>query len=111
MDISQTKKAPTQAQKPFAMTLEFAQKSRDSPHKVEIPLLKQAAESFVPDMNKRDDIAAAESLSCPFEKQLCDHKQVTQDISRVKEGDSKKKQAPKYIPDAPLDCKMAEVPV
>jgi hypothetical protein len=82
--ISQTKKAPTQVQKPFAMTLEFAQKSRESPHKVEIPLLKQAAESFVPDMNKRDDIASAESMSSPFEKQLCDNKQVTQDIFGVK---------------------------
>jgi hypothetical protein len=48
------------------MTLEFAQKSRESPHKVEIPLLKQAAESFVPGMNKRDDVAAAESMSSPF---------------------------------------------
>jgi ribonucleotide monophosphatase NagD (HAD superfamily) len=38
--ISQTKKAPTQLQKPSAMTLEFAQKSRESPNKVEIPLLK-----------------------------------------------------------------------
>jgi hypothetical protein len=52
------------------MTLEFAQKSRESPHKVEIPLLKQAAESFLPEMNKRDDIAAAESMYSPFEKQL-----------------------------------------
>jgi hypothetical protein len=25
-------------------------------------------------MNKKDDIAAAESMSSPFEKQLCDHK-------------------------------------
>jgi hypothetical protein len=33
IDISQTKKAPTQVQKTFAMTLEFAQKSRESPHK------------------------------------------------------------------------------
>jgi hypothetical protein len=29
IDISHTKKAPTQVQKPFAMTLEFAQKSRE----------------------------------------------------------------------------------
>jgi hypothetical protein len=29
IDISQTKKAPTQVQKPFAMTLEFAQNSRN----------------------------------------------------------------------------------
>jgi hypothetical protein len=79
-DIAQTKKAPTQVQKPFVMTLEFAQKSRESPHRVEIPLLKQAAESFVPEMNKRYDIAAAESISSPFEKQMCDHKRVTQDI-------------------------------
>jgi hypothetical protein len=93
------------------MTLEFAQKSRESPHKVEIPLMKQAADSSVPDMNKRDDIAAAESISSPFEKQLCDHKQVTQDIFRVKEGDSKKKQVPKYFADTPSECKMAEVPV
>jgi hypothetical protein len=84
IDIAQTKKAPTQVQKPFAMTLEFAQKSRESPQKVEIPLLKQAAKSFVPEMNKRDDIAAAESISSPFEKQLCDHKQVTQDVFGVK---------------------------
>jgi hypothetical protein len=62
------------------MTLEFAQKSRESPHKVETPLLKQAAESFVSEMNKIDDIAAAESMSSPFENQLCDHKQVKQDI-------------------------------
>jgi hypothetical protein len=61
------------------MTLEFAQNSRESPHKVDIPLLKQAAESFVPDMNKIDDIAAAESMSSPFENQMCDHKQATQD--------------------------------
>jgi hypothetical protein len=45
-------------------------------------------------MNKRDDIAAAESMSSPFEKQLCNHKQVTQDIFRVKEGGSKKQQVP-----------------
>jgi hypothetical protein len=111
IDISQTKKAPTQVQKPFAMTLKFAQKSRESPHKVKIRLLKQAAESFLPDMNKRDDFVAAESMSSPFEKQMCDHKQVTQDIFRVKEGDSKNKQVPKYFADAPSDCKMAEVPV
>jgi hypothetical protein len=66
IDISQTKKAPTQVQKPFVMTLEFAQQSRESPQKVEIPLLKQAAESFVPDMNKRYDFVAAESISSPF---------------------------------------------
>jgi hypothetical protein len=59
---------PTQVQKHFAMTLEFAQKSRESPHKVEIPLLKQAAESFIPGTNKRDDVAAAESMSSSFEK-------------------------------------------
>jgi hypothetical protein len=56
IDIAQTKKAPTQVQKPFSMTLEFGQKSRASPHKVDITLLKQAAESFVPEMNKRYDI-------------------------------------------------------
>jgi hypothetical protein len=66
IDIAQTKKAPPQVHKPFAMTLEFAQKSRESPHRVEIPLLKQSGESFVPEMNKRDDIAAAESMSSPF---------------------------------------------
>jgi hypothetical protein len=65
--ISQTKKPPTKFQKPFAMTLEFAQKSRESPHRVEIPLLKQAAESFVPDTHKRDAIAEAESISSHFE--------------------------------------------
>jgi hypothetical protein len=95
IDISQTKKAPTQVQKPFAVNWEFAQKSRESPHKVEIPLLKQAVDIFVPDMNKRDGVAAAEIISSPFEKQLCDHKQVTQDIFRVKEGDSKNKVVPK----------------
>jgi hypothetical protein len=109
IDIAQTKKAPTQVQKPFAVTVEFAQNSRESPHKVEIPLLKKAAESFVPGMNKRDDVVAAESISSPFEKQKCDHKQVTQDIFRVK-GDSKKSKS-KYFADAPSDCKMAEVPV
>jgi hypothetical protein len=98
IEISQIKKAPTQVQKPFAMTLEFAQKSRESPHKVEIPLLKQAAESFIPDMNNRDDVAAAESmLYSPFEKQPCDHKQVTQDILRMKEGDSKKNKSPSIL--------------
>jgi hypothetical protein len=111
IDISQTKKAPTQVQKPFAVNLEFAQKSREYPHKAEIPLLKQAAESFLPEMNKRDDIAASESMPSPFEKQLCDHKQVTQDNFGVKEGESKNKQVPKYFADAPSDCKMAEVPV
>jgi hypothetical protein len=89
------------------MTFEFAQKSRESPHKVENFLLKQAAESFVPDMNKRDEVAASESMSSPFENQLCEHKQATQYISRVKEGDSKKA-SPQ---DAPSNCKMPEVPV
>jgi hypothetical protein len=111
IDISQTKKAPTQVQKLFAITLEFAQKSRESPHKVEIPLLKQAPESFVPDMNKRDDIAAAERMSSPFEKQLCNHKQVTQYMCGVKGGESKKKHVPNYFADTPSDCKMAEVSV
>jgi hypothetical protein len=66
IDISQTRKAQTQVQKLFTMTLEFAQKSRESPHKVDIPLLKQTAESFIPDMNTRDGVAAAESMSSPF---------------------------------------------
>jgi hypothetical protein len=48
------------------MTLEFAQKSRESPHKVEIPLLKHAADSFVPGMNKRDDAASSESMPSSF---------------------------------------------
>jgi hypothetical protein len=61
IDIAQSKKAPTQVQKTFAMTLKFAQKSRESSHKVEIPLLKQAADSFVPGMNKRGDVTAAKS--------------------------------------------------
>jgi hypothetical protein len=77
LDKAQTKKAPIQVQKPFLITLEFAQKSRESPqspHKVDIPLLKQAAESFVPVMDKRYDVAAAESIPLPFEKQPCDHK-------------------------------------
>jgi hypothetical protein len=30
---------------------------------------------------------------------------------RVQEGDSKNKQVPKYIADAPSDCKMAKLPV
>jgi hypothetical protein len=111
IEISQTKKAPTQVQKPFAMTLEFAQKSRESPHKVEIPLLTQAAGSFVPDMNKRDGIAAAESMYSPFEKQLCDNKQVTQYIFRVKEGDSKTKQVPRYFADTPSDYNIVKVHV
>jgi hypothetical protein len=93
------------------MTLEFVQNSRESAHKVEIPLLKQAAESFVPGTNKRDDVSAAESMYSPFEKQRCDHKQVIQEIFRVKEGDIKKKQVPKYFADAPSDCRMVKVPV
>jgi hypothetical protein len=84
IDIAQTKKAPTKVQKPFVMSLEFAQKSRESPQKVEIPQLKQAEESFIPRMNKRDDVAADECMSSPFENLLCYHKQVTQYISRVK---------------------------
>jgi hypothetical protein len=35
-------------------------------------------------MNKRDDVAAAENMFAPFENQLCDHKQVTHNIFRVK---------------------------
>jgi hypothetical protein len=62
-------------------------------------------------MNKRNDVAAAERMYSPFEKQLCDHNQVTHDMFRVKEGDSKYKQVPKYFADAPSDCKMPEVPV
>jgi hypothetical protein len=111
IDISQTKKAPAQVQKPFAKTLEFAQKSRESPHKVEIPLLKQAEESFVPAMNKRDDITSAESMSSPFKKHLCDQKQATKYIFWGKECESKNKQVPKYFADTPSDCKMVEVPV
>jgi hypothetical protein len=91
IDIAQTKKAPTQVKKPFAKTLEFAQNSRASPHMVEIPLLQQTAESFVIGMNKRDDVAASEIMSSAFESQLCNHKQVTQYMFRVNEGDSKKK--------------------
>jgi hypothetical protein len=52
-----------------------------------------------------------EIMSSPFEKQLRDHNQVTQYIFRVKEDDSKKKQAPKYFDDAPSDYKMAKIPV
>jgi hypothetical protein len=40
------------------MAFEFAQKSRESPHKVEIPLLKQAAERFVLAMNKICDVSS-----------------------------------------------------
>jgi hypothetical protein len=97
IDISKTKKDPTQVQKPFALTQEFAQKARESSRKVEIPLLKQAAESFVPVMNKIDGIVAAESMSSPFEKHLCHHKKVTQYIFRVKEGDSKKRKSPSIL--------------
>jgi hypothetical protein len=50
-------------------------------------------------------------MSSTFKKQLCDRKQVTQDMIRVKEVDSTKKQVPEYFTDAPSDCKMAEVPV
>jgi hypothetical protein len=50
-------------------------------------------------------------MSSPFEKQLCDHKQVTQDSFGVKDGESKNKQVPKYFADAPSDCNMDEVPV
>jgi hypothetical protein len=60
-------------------------------------LLKQDAESFVPDMNKRDDVVAVESMSSTFEKHMCDRKQVTQDIFRVKEGDSKKSNSPSIL--------------
>jgi hypothetical protein len=52
--------------------------------------MKQAAESFVPGTKQRDDVASAESMSSPFEKQMCDHTQFTQDMFRVKEGDRKK---------------------
>jgi hypothetical protein len=68
INIAHTKKGPTQVQKPFAMTLEFPQESRESPHEVEIPLLKQAAESFVPGLNERYYFAADKSMSSPFEK-------------------------------------------
>jgi hypothetical protein len=34
IDTSQTNKAPTQVQKPLAMTLDFAQKSMEPPHEV-----------------------------------------------------------------------------
>jgi hypothetical protein len=37
--------------------------------------------------------------------------QVTQDIFRMKQGDSQKEQVPKYFAGAPSDYKMAEVPV
>jgi hypothetical protein len=50
------------------MTLDVAQKSRKSSHKVELPLPKQAAESFIPGMNERDDFSAAERVSSSFEK-------------------------------------------
>jgi hypothetical protein len=50
-------------------------------------------------------------MSSPFENQLCDHKQVTQDMFVVKEGESKNKQVPKYFANTPSDFNMAEVPV
>jgi hypothetical protein len=59
------------------MTLEFAQKSRELPNKVEIRLMKEAGNRFIPGMNKRYEIAAAKKISSPYEKQPCDHKQVT----------------------------------
>jgi hypothetical protein len=62
-------------------------------------------------MNKRDDVSAAESISSPFENQMCVHKQVTQYTFGVKQGDSKNKQVPKYFADSHSDFKMAEVPV
>jgi hypothetical protein len=55
-------------------------KSQGNHHTVEISLPKQNADIFIPGMNTRDNFAAAESMSSPFEKQLCDHTQVTQDI-------------------------------
>jgi hypothetical protein len=42
---------------------------------------------------------------------MCGHKQVTQYIFGVKEGESKNKQVPKYFTDTPSDFKIAEVPV
>jgi hypothetical protein len=62
-------------------------------------------------MSERNAIEAAESMSSPFEKHLCDHTQVTQDIFGVKEGETKNKQVPKYFADTPSDCNMTEVPV
>jgi hypothetical protein len=62
-------------------------------------------------MNTRYDVAAGERMSSPFEKQLCDHKQVTQYIFRMKDGDSKKSKSPNILLMPPSDCKMAEVPV
>jgi hypothetical protein len=59
--------------------------------------VKQVAGIFVPGMNNRDDVAAAESMSSSFEKQLCDHKQVTQVDFREKEGDSKKDKSPSIL--------------
>jgi hypothetical protein len=50
-------------------------------------------------------------MSSPFEKHLCDHKQVTQYICGVKKGESKNKRVPKYFADASSDCNMAEVSV
>jgi hypothetical protein len=97
IDIEQTKKAPPQVHKPFAMTFEFAQKSREPPQKVEIPLLEQATDNFVPGTNNRDGIAAAESMTSSFEKQTYDHKKFTQDIIRMKEGDSTKSKSPSML--------------
>jgi hypothetical protein len=42
---------------------------------------------------------------------MCDHKQVTEDMFGVKEGESKNKQVPKHFSDTLSDFKMAEVPV
>jgi hypothetical protein len=46
IDIAQSKKAPSQVQKAFAITLELTQNSMTSPNKVDIPLLKEVVESF-----------------------------------------------------------------
>jgi hypothetical protein len=36
-------------------------------------------------------------MSSPFDKQRCDHKQVAQDIFRVKEGDINKIKSPSIL--------------
>jgi plastocyanin domain-containing protein len=49
---------PIPCSETFYNDLNFAQNSRASPDKVEIPLPKEAERSFVPGMNKEDDMTA-----------------------------------------------------
>ena len=57
----------------------------------------------------QEDSTIIDNTPIYFEKQLCNHKQVTQDIFRVKQGDSQKEKVTNLFGDAPSDCKMDEV--